>query len=459
MTATVRLFERFFPAGSFSRNVIVMLSGTAFGPALNVLVMPVLTRLYTPEDFGVLAVFNAALTVLVSLPALRYEGAIPLPEDREDARNLQLLSLLLALLTSSLVALAVGLFGARIAALLNASQLAPYLWLLPPALLAASVFKIVTYWDTRNKRFGDIARGTIARPVGMGTTSIALGLARLGAVGLVVGSMIGQVSAAVMLTVLVLKRDGLALFRGGSLRRVRELLRTYRQFPLFQLPAALLNASSQQVALLIMAALYDLATVGQYGVARRIFSVPMFIIVQAVSQVFLQRTAEEYNSGGNLRRLVVRLYARLFLVGIGPTVLIFMLAPWACRVFLGAEYETAGVYTRLLIPWLFLAFISSPTSCVFAVLNRQGIMLGYVVALLSARILAIWAGWRLLDEAYWSIAFYALVGLLGNIYIMLRTWQISDPRRPGPPRPDAQPPELPPAPDTPQDGALIDSPQ
>jgi O-antigen/teichoic acid export membrane protein len=276
---------------------------------------------------------------------------------------------------------------------------------------------------------------------------------------LLTGAFVGQLSAALTLATLALKRDGLQLLRGGSLRRIVTLVRTYRQFPIFQLPAALLNAGSQQVALLIMAALYDLATVGQYGVARRIFSVPMFIIVQAVSQVFLQRTAEEYNSGGNLRRLVVRLYGRLFLIGIGPTVLIFVLAPWACRVFLGADYETAGVYTRLLIPWLFLAFISSPTSCVFAVLNRQGVMLGYVVGLLGARIVAIWAGWRLLDEAYWSIAFYSLVGVLGNLYIMLRTWQISDPRHSGPPPPGAAPPAPTLPSSAPQAGALLDSPE
>lgn len=428
MTLTIRLFEKYFPVGSFARNVVVMLGGTSAGPAINALTMPVLSRLYTPEDFGMLAVFNAALTVLVTFPGLRYESAIPLPADEEDAKDLQLLSLALLVATSAITAVVVLLFSTKLAALLNAEQLAPYLWLLPLALFFAGLFKVVSYWNTRVKRFGDLARGTMARPAGMATISILLGLARIGPLGLVLGSLGGQLSSAITITLLAIRRDGRRLFRALRPARALQLARIYRQFPLYQMPAALLNAGSQQVSLIVMAALYDMTTVGQYGVARRVFSVPMFVLVQAVAQVFLQRTAEEHNRGGNLRRLVAKIYGRLFLIGVVPTALMFALAPWACRVLLGPEYEVAGVYTRLLIPWLFLAFISSPTTCVFAVLNRQGIIFGYTVAQLGARALAIWAGWYFFGDAYWSLALYSLVGLLGNAYIMLQTWQISNPK-------------------------------
>lgn len=405
-----------------------MISGTAFGPVLNVLIMPVLSRLYTPEDFGILAVFNAALTVLVTFPGLRYESAIPLPEDDDDAKDLQLLSLALTVAASAVTAVAVWLFSSQIAALLNAEQLAPYLWLLPLALFGAGVFKVVSYWNVRLKRFGDLARASVARPTAMAAVSILLGLVRMGQLGLVVGSFAGQACAALTIVLLAVWRDGRQLLRAIRPERILELMRIYRQFPLYQLPAALLNACSQQVSLIVMAALYDMTIVGHYGVARRIFSVPMFILVQAVAQVFLQRTAEEYNRGGDLRQLVLRLYRKLFYIGIIPTLLLFALAPWACSVALGAEYAAAGEYTRLLIPWLFLAFISSPTSCVFSVLDRQNIMLGYIVVLLAARMLAVWAGFYYFNSAYWSIALYACVGVIGNIYIMYRTWQIADPQ-------------------------------
>jgi lipopolysaccharide exporter len=428
MVSTTQLLERYFPPGSFMRNVAIMLSGTASGPVISVLIMPVLTRLYTPEDFGVLTLFTSFLTLLVAMPTLRYEAAIPLPDNEEDAANLLVLSLVLLTIFSTLCGLVVMLTGKQIAGLLNADSLAQYLWLLPLALFAAGLFKVFSLWNTRLKRFGDIARGTIARPLGTGATSISLGFARAGVAGLLAGTTVGQFCAA---GVIIYRAACHGLWRALKLaepRRMRELITVYRQFPQFQLPATLLNSGSQQASQIVMAALYSMTIVGQYGVARRIFSMPMFLIVQAVAQVFLQRVAEEHNRGGDLRQLVNRLYLRLFLVGLAPTIVLFIIAPWACRVALGPEYEVAGHYTRLLIPWLFVAFVGSPTTSVFAVLNRQDIMLGYSAVLLVLRVAAVWLGWYLWADAYWSIALYALVGLAGNLFLMARIMQLSKPQ-------------------------------
>ena len=424
-----QLLARYFPPGTFLHNVVVMLFGTAFGPALNVLIMPVLARLYTPEDFGLLTLFNAFLNVLVAMPALRYEGAIPLPKDDDEADDLLVISLLFVTLFSAVILAVLLAFGPALARLFNAEELAPYLWLLPVALFANGVFRVLSMWNTRHKQFGNIARSTIARPLGNSYTATLLGFLRAGEVGLLAAAVIGQLSAASMI---IYRAAGHGLWSALKLiapGRIRELLAKHRQFPIYQLPAALLNTCSQQVSLFVMAALYDMTTVGHYGVARRIFSMPMFLIVQAVAQVFMQRAAEEFNRGGDLRRLVGNIYLRLFLVGSVPTVLIFALAPWACRVFLGADFEVAGHYTRLIIPWLFVAFVGSPTTSIFAVINRQDITAVYGGASLVLRVVAIWAGWHFWQSAYWSIALYALVGMLGNLYLMIATWILTRPGR------------------------------
>lgn len=103
----VRL-ERWLPRGSFVRNVAVLAGGTAAGQAIVVLASPVLTRLYTPEDFGVLAVYASLLCVLSTVATLRYELAIPLPKRDEDAAALVVLCLVIVLGMSLLVAMGFG---------------------------------------------------------------------------------------------------------------------------------------------------------------------------------------------------------------------------------------------------------------------------------------------------------------------------------------------------------------
>ena len=92
------------PGGVFGRHVVTLASGTAVGQVLLVLALPVLTRLYTPADYGALAVYSATLTVLLVLASLRFEQAIPLPEDDRVAGSL----LALSLLSLTLVALLSG---------------------------------------------------------------------------------------------------------------------------------------------------------------------------------------------------------------------------------------------------------------------------------------------------------------------------------------------------------------
>src|SRR5580765_5288653 len=116
--------------GGFARHVVTLASGTAIAQFLFVLAMPALTRLYTPADYGTLAVYSSTLTVLLVLASLRYEAAIPLPEDEQAAGSLLALTLFVLAAMVVLVALLVWLAGDAFVTRANAAALRPYLWLI-----------------------------------------------------------------------------------------------------------------------------------------------------------------------------------------------------------------------------------------------------------------------------------------------------------------------------------------
>src|SRR4051794_2925578 len=101
--------RRQLPGGAFARSVVTLASGTAIAQFLLALAMPVLTRLYTPAQYGALAVYSSILTVLVVVASLRYEAAIPLPEDDRTAGSLLVLTFLLLAIMAALVSLMVWL--------------------------------------------------------------------------------------------------------------------------------------------------------------------------------------------------------------------------------------------------------------------------------------------------------------------------------------------------------------
>ena len=137
--------RRLLPKNAFARGVSVLVGGTAGAQVLLVLAAPLLTRLYSPEDFGLLAVYASLLALIGVISSLRYELAIPLPEDDGEAANVAVLCLILVVISTILTGVLVLLMGSVIAAALGVPTLAGYLWLLPVGVLLTGFYSLFNY--------------------------------------------------------------------------------------------------------------------------------------------------------------------------------------------------------------------------------------------------------------------------------------------------------------------------
>ena len=120
--------QRFKPKSAFARGVGVLVGGTAGAQLISVLAAPLLTRLYSPEAFGILAAFSAILALCLVAAAGRYELAIPIPEKEDDAANLAALSVFIAIVFTVFASIFLIFFREKIAGVLNVPQLAELLW-------------------------------------------------------------------------------------------------------------------------------------------------------------------------------------------------------------------------------------------------------------------------------------------------------------------------------------------
>ena len=87
------MIRKILPKGEFSRNVLTLMTGTSIAQAIPIAISPILTRIYTPEDFGVFALYMAIATVVSVIATGRYETAIMLPKKDSEAINLFIVSI------------------------------------------------------------------------------------------------------------------------------------------------------------------------------------------------------------------------------------------------------------------------------------------------------------------------------------------------------------------------------
>jgi O-antigen/teichoic acid export membrane protein len=376
----------FMPRNAFARGVTVLVGGTVGAQIISVLAVPLTTRLYAPEDFGLVAVYGSLLALILVVSSLRYELAIPLPEDAVEAASVTSLSLSLVLLMTVLSGALVVLFRESIATVLGLSVLAGYLWFLPIGVLLAGTYSALSYWSVRTKQFSVVARTRVRQSL----ASIAIQLVgfKLGGISLLLGHLAGQSAGTTSIA-----RSSLAMpaFRQVRWEGIWRAAVRYRRFPLFSTWEGLSNSLSHQLPLLVFAVKFGAGPTGLYSIAHRVLSLPLSLVGTSIGQVFFADAAEAHRKG-SLGALVDGLYATLAHVGLPPAVVLVLLGPELFAYGFGENWRPAGELARWMAPWLYLQFISSPLSTVVFVTERQKQGLYFQLVLLSTRVGAIVLG-------------------------------------------------------------------
>ena len=223
------IFKKALPKNAFARGVSVLVGGTVGAQVLMVLASPLLTRLYTPEDFGLLAVYASILSLFTVIASLRYELAIPLPEKDSEAAHVAILSLLIVGLITAISALVILIGGERLAQLINAPDMANYLWLIPVGVLAIGCYQVFNYWAIRTKSFGTIAKTKISQS--LATLAVQLSGFKLGVLALMLGQTGGQSVGVMNLARPALKSPH---FKGWQWSDLKKVAARYKSFPIFQ---------------------------------------------------------------------------------------------------------------------------------------------------------------------------------------------------------------------------------
>lgn len=346
------------------RQVLTLLGGAGLAQALALAASPLLSRLYAPQDFGVFALFASVVALVSTAATGRYELAVILPSRDDEAWRVVRLALAIALPIGLMSAVAVALAGDAAARGAGDADLARWLWLLPLAIVLTAAGNTLTVWANRRQAYRQLATNRVAQSLVTAGTSIGLGAAGTGSVGLIAGSVLGQGVAAALLA----RGRPRSADDGGA--PMRELAVRYRDFPRINLPHALLDAAQASVVLALIGAAHGAAAVGSYAFALRIARAPLAMLGASVAQVFQQRAARLVETRGDLAALARSTTRRLVLTGL-PFAALLLFAPTLFGWAFGAEWRVAGEIARILLPWMLLNFVTSPLSQLPLIVGRQ----------------------------------------------------------------------------------------
>lgn len=403
-------------ASQFIRHVLTLMTGTVAAQVLMLLLTPVLSRLYSPEDYGLFSIFSSILATVTIVAALRYDMAIMLPKVDADAKVLKRGVTRLIVVSSVLATVVCGFFGPWIAEATGSPELAPWFWLMGVAVFTLAEISALTYWLNRRSDYKAIGINRVLQSGGTGIAQLGLALAKVGGVGgLILGTIAGQVAA--YLTLRHKARD-VRLDLDESNESVANLLKRYRRMPLLNGPNALVDAIRTNGINIIVGIVYSGALLGQFFMAWKLLQLPLALINGALAQVFFQKLS--IMERGSMYVFVRTSVKQSIILGVVPFGLIYWLSPWAFPLFLGSEWTEAGMIARVLVPWLFMSLITSPISTIFVVTETQHIMLAHALVYTAVPLSMLYFLHGDIVENMAMVS-WAMAGLL-IIFVVLALW-------------------------------------
>lgn len=401
-----------FVNDGFVRATGLLVGGTAVAHGLTALVMPLSTRLFTPQDFAAAAAFSSLAAILTVAACLRFDMAIPLPEDDEEAASLLGLSALFCAVAALITAVVVAFAPRALLERLGQPALLPHLWLLPIAVLIGGLYLALQMWSVRRRSFGAIARSRIIQSASAAAGQLSLGAIGAAPLGLIVGQALNYGAGSLTLGLGVLFKEWRLLARVTPRSMISAFFR-HQRFPRYSVGEALANAASIQLPILFIAALAVGPEAGYLTLAIFLLQAPMALIGNAVGQVYLSGAPEQHRAGA-LTAYTLATIRRLARLAAAPLAFMAVLSPAVFEWVFGAGWSRAGVLVAWMAPWFFLQFIASPTSSVLHVLGRQSWamvlqVLGLVLRI-GAVLAAVATGGTLISEAYAisGLVFYGL---------------------------------------------------
>ena len=400
-----------------------LLGGNVLAQIIALAAYFVLTRIFSPDDYGLYNIFYSYIEVLIILSTLKYELAVVVSADDREANDIAGITLRLnalvsfALLTIALVLWLTGTLPG------NFSQLGWMVLLIPPMVFFCGTSRVYGALFNRMHRYNAIAVNETVNAASGALLKVVLGLLGMLQAGMPVGTVAGRAIANITYRLKLRQLGRTPSFRGDRAAAL-SVMRRHRNFPFFVATKDFINSLSYNLPFLWLALYFDRAEVGLFALALTFTFRPANLLNNAIEKVYYARTAENVRQNEPIGRMITRLLLVVNAIALPVCVLAWFVAEPVFSFCFGGRWAGCGVYVRALLPWIFLSLSATPLTFISNVFSTQRVEFYFYLVLLALRVTAIAIGIQA-GGFLLAIRLYAAAGALVSASLLVwYLWQV-----------------------------------
>lgn len=354
----------------YKKNIMIMVGGRVLAQAIPILLTPLLTRLYSPSEFGIFGVYASIIAFIAMISNGRYSLSIILPKSDIDAKRLFLLSSLLTFAVTIIFGLIFIVFGDFVFDFFEISILQRYLPILILNILFIGLYESLYYYVLRTKNYKILTTNIIIQALVLVSIRLLCGYLNFTEIGLLISYLIGY-SIGYILLICRLKIPLLFLFKEFKISDYLLLLKRYSRFPKYSLLADSLSVLATYSPNMLLNKIFGSVITGYYSMSDKILGSPIWFVTSSVGDVFKQEASEQLRVKNSCFDVFIKTTKTLFFIGIIPFSILFVISPYVVPYILGENWKEAGVFIQIFSIMYFLRFIISPVSHVIYIVNKQ----------------------------------------------------------------------------------------
>jgi len=359
------MLKKLKPKSEFSRNILTLMTGTAIAQAIPIAISPILTRIYTPEDFGKYAIFLSLVMIAMPITALRYEQAFMLPSNRKDS---------IALLKGALIILPFMTVISTVI-LISFNKLLKFdIWMIFGFFISVFFFgfiNIIIAYFNRIKKYKLITNNMIVTSFTNGFINILFGLLSGSYIVLILSIIFSKIIAFFYSYKNIVKYLMIRINK----KRIIHQLKDYKDMPKYSTPEVLIGAINQYSTIIILTYFFNPIFSGSYFLIYRILGTPISIVSASFSKVFYK----EFTKSSTRKSYLLKIWVKLFIIVIPIWILLYFTISNLVLFVFGENWENAAVMAQIMLPYFAINFIFSATSTSHLTLRLQHVSMYFAI--------------------------------------------------------------------------------
>ncbi|MBY8155784.1 oligosaccharide flippase family protein [Vibrio fluvialis] len=398
------------------KNIKTLAIGSGSAKLIGIIATPILTRLYTPDEFGMLSLFNAITLIVVPFMTLRYVVAITLP--RTDKAALHVFSLCLSIISVLFILIFGVVHVLKIMEIEYFLLLGNYIYLIPIASAFIALYETISYWLTRRGSFKILARCSFIQGLSGALAKIVLSFLNIPALGLIIGQIMQQ-SNGILLGIRESKELRINYLKSIRVNKVLLIASYYSDFPKYRLFSQILLIIAIQMPVLAFAHMYTPEIVGQLSLATMLITIPVNLFGNSTGKAYYSKICSigRYKPE-EIYDLTVSLIKKLFLFSIPVALGIFLLSPYVFPIAFGSSWGMSGQLASIMSFILIPQFISAPVMNALNLFNKQRLAMTLNIFRLSFLLAVFYTCFYFKLEPIVTMKIYVLFSSIYYCYVM-----------------------------------------